>query len=63
MFEKFKNELDNYEKLLKNKPDTYEGIYRNKYAIFDVAKAFIFDCGYEDAEKFAKAILALVELK
>lgn len=59
MFEELKVELDKYERLLQNKPESYEDIYINRCGLFDIAKAFIFDFGYEDARKFAKAILAL----
>lgn len=63
MFEELKNELNNYEELLRNKPDTFEDIYKNRCGLLDVAKAFVFDFGYDDAERLAKVILALVELK
>lgn len=63
MFEELKKELDNYEKLLRDKPESYEDIYKNRCGLFDIAKAIVFDFGYDDAERLAKVILALAELK
>lgn len=63
MFEELKKELDNYEKLLRDKPESYEDIYKNRCGLFDIAKVIVFDFGYDDAERLAKVILALTELK
>lgn len=62
MFEELKNELNNYEELLQSHVESYEDIYKNTCGLFDIAKALVYDFGFYDAQKLAKAILALGEL-
>lgn len=62
MFRELRKELDNYEDLVKESPESYEDMYMRSCAELDIAKAFVYDLGYTNASKFARAILALGEI-
>lgn len=63
MFVELQKELKKYEELRKETPKNSEEEYRFYCTELDIAKAFIYDLGYKDASKFARAILALGELR
>lgn len=62
MFKKTIEALSNYEELCKHKPETYNEEYQIETYALDIAKAFVWDLGYEEAVKFANGILALNQL-
>lgn len=62
MFENTIKALMDYENLCKHKPKNYEEEYKYECAAFEISKAFVYDLGYENALKFANAILALSQL-
>lgn len=63
MFEELQIALKDYEELMKSKPQNHEEEYKVHCAELNIAKAFVYDLGYTYASKFARAILALGELK
>lgn len=62
MFENTIKALMDYEDLCKHKPKNYEEEYKLDCHALEISKAFVYDLGYEEASKFAKAILALGQL-
>ena len=63
MFQELQIALKNYEELMKKTPQNYEDEYKVQCAELDIAKAFVYDLGYTYASKFARAVLALGELR
>lgn len=63
MFNELQEALNKYIEIMQVKPKNQFDEYKIECAEFDISKAFVYDLGYERAEKFARGILALCELR